>query len=344
MLAAVAAATLAATASARHASGPTAAGEVVMGTLTAPPTASFLARVRAGKLGSVLLLGSWPSAAEVAHVSAELQQAACTRGEPLVVAVDQEGGLVRRFPWAAPTVAPADLDSAADAHGQAAAAGAALHGVGVSVDLAPVVDTPGSAKSFLGSRAFSRRATRNATLAAAFVQGLQGAGVAATAKHFPGLGEAGGNTDLETVVVHAAKWKLNRGLLPFRRAIAAGVKLVMVSSAVYPALDPSGLPALLSPALMNDLLRGQLGFDGVVVTDALNAPAPAAVPHAATRSISAGADLLVFGSERSSEQAYATLTAAARRYPRLRARLAESGARIRALKSWLGSEGGPTCP
>ena len=315
-----------------------------MGTLTAPPTAAFLARVRQGRMGGVLLLGSWPSASQVSAVTAQLQQAACTRGEPLLVAVDQEGGLVRRFPWAAPTVAPAELASAPDARSQASAAGAALKGVGVSIDLAPVVDTPGSAKSFLGTRAFSRSATRNATLAQAFVAGVQGAGVAATAKHFPGLGEANGNTDLETVVVHAAKWKLTRDLLPFKRAIAAGVKLVMVSNAVYPALDQSGLPAVLSPTLIGGLLRGTLGFQGVVVTDALNAPAPAAVPDAATRSIAAGADLLVFGSETSSEQAYATLTADAKTYPNLRARLAESGARIRALKAWLSSEGGPTCP
>ena len=333
-----------ATAPAATRGGPWPAGEVVAGTLSAPPTRAFLDRVRRGQMGAVLLLGRWPSSAALARTTAELQHAACTRGEPLLVAVDQEGGAVRRFPWAAPTVAPADLDSAADARGEASAAGTALRSVGVSVDLAPVADTPGFAKSFLGTRAFSRSARRNAALAQAFVTGLQGAGVAATAKHFPGLGEARGNTDLETVVVTAAKWKLTRGLLPFERAVAASVKLVMVSSAAYPALDPSGLPAVFSKTLMGDLLRTQLGFDGVVVTDALDAPAAAAVPHAATKAVAAGADLLVFGGERASARAYATLTADARKYPHLRARLAESGARIRALKAWASANGGPTCP
>jgi beta-N-acetylhexosaminidase len=339
---AVTAAAAAEAPSARRA-GPWPAGAVVMGTLTAPPTPAFLARVRAGKIGGVLLLGRWPSPTGVAAVTAELQRAACSRGEPLLVAVDQEGGLVRRLPWAAPTVAPAELGTATRARQEAADAADALRRAGIGVDLAPVADTPGSARSFLGSRAFSRSASVNARLAAAFVDGLQSGGVAATAKHFPGLGEARANTDLAAVTVTARKWKLTRGLLPFRSAIAAGVRLVMVSSAAYPALDPSATPAVFSPAILQDLLRDELGFEGVVVTDALDAPAAARVPHAATRSVAAGADLLLFGSERASEQAFATLAADARKYPHVRTRLAESGARIRALHDWLAAHGGASC-
>ncbi|HET7568296.1 MAG TPA: glycoside hydrolase family 3 N-terminal domain-containing protein [Gaiellaceae bacterium] len=339
----VAVAALAASAAGSRHAGPWPSGEVVMGTLTKPPTAAFLARVRGGEMGGVLLLGRWPSARVVARATAALQRAACVRGEPLLVAVDQEGGVVRRFAWAAPSVAPAEIDDPVVARQQAAAAADALRAVGVDVDFAPVVDTPGGARSFLGSRAFSRSAAANATLGAAFVDGLQSAGAAATAKHFPGLGEAGANTDDKAVVVRAAKWKLMRGLVPFRKAVDAGVKLVMVGSAAYPALDPSGLPAVFSKAIETDLLRGELGFDGVAVTDALDAPAAARVPHAATKAIAAGADLLVFGSERDGEQAFATLAADARKYPRLRARLAESGQRIRELKDWLAAQGGPSC-
>ncbi len=315
-----------------------------MGTLDAPPTPAFLERVRLGRMGGVLLLGRWDSAAEVASTTATLQHAACASGEPLVVAVDQEGGSVRRLSWAPPTLAPNELGTATRARRQAAATAAALRGTGIDVDFAPVVDTPSSARSFLGTRAFSRSPVRNVRLAAAFVRGLQEAGIAATAKHFPGLGEANANTDDRAVTVSARRWKLVRGLLPFRSAIAAGAKLVMVSSASYPALDPSGTPAVFSHTIESDLLRGELGFGGVAVTDALDAPAAARVSHAATRAIAAGADLLVFGSEESSERAYAELTEDAPKYAHLRARLAESAARILMLKTWLSTQGGPTCP
>jgi beta-N-acetylhexosaminidase len=314
-----------------------------MGTLSAPPTAGFLSLVRHGQMGGVLLLGHWPSRSVVVRTTTELQQAACTRGEPLLIASDQEGGIVKRFPWAPPSVAPDELGTAAQAHDEAAATATALKAAGVDVDFAPVVDTPTSAKNFLGSRAFSHSTSTNATLGPAFAAGLQDNGVAATAKHFPGLGGAGANTDDKAVVIRSAAWKLRAGLVPFRDAIQSGIKLVMVSSATYPALDPSGLPAVFSPALETDLLRTQLGFTGVTVTDALTAPAAALVPHGPTKAVAAGADLLVFGSELASESAFATLAADARKYPRLRARLAESGARIRALKQWLAAGGGPSC-
>src|SRR5262245_25809939 len=209
------------------------AAEVVMGTLVAPPTRSFLARVRTGKMGGVLLLrNGWLTRSTAARVTAELQQAACTRGEPLLIAVDQEGGIVRRLAWAPPTEAPAEMSGTADAQTQAAAAATALRSVGIDVDFAPVVDTPSSARSFLGSRAFSRSRTWNASMAHAFVDGLQANGIAATAKHFPGLGLAGGNTDKGRIVIDSAAWKIRQGLLPFQSAIGAGVKLVMLSTAV----------------------------------------------------------------------------------------------------------------
>jgi beta-N-acetylhexosaminidase len=341
-----AALSIATAAPARHpaAAGIPPAGEVVMGTLSAPPTEAFLARVGEGKVGGVLLLGRWRSPTQVTAVTAALQEAACLRGEPLLVAVDQEGGGVRRLSWAPPSVAPAAMVSAARARSEASTAAAALRRVGVDVDFAPVADAPSSAHSFLGTRAFSSSPRRAAELTTAFVGGLQRGGVAATAKHFPGLGEAPANTDDETVTIRAHAWKLRAGLVPFRAAVAAGVRLVMVSSAAYPALDPSGLPAVFSKRLLGGLLRDDLRFDGVAVTDALDAPGAARFSHPATRAIAAGTDLLVFGSEIASERAYATLVADERKYPHLRARLAESAGRIRELKAWLAAAGGPTCP
>jgi beta-N-acetylhexosaminidase len=318
--------------------------ETVMGTLVAPPSPRFLSRIRNGKMGGVVLLGNgWLTHSTSAAVTAELQQAACTRGEPLLIAVDQEGGLVRRLAWAPPTEAPDEMTSPSVAQAQAAGAAQALRSVGIDVDLAPVVDTPGSAENFLGSRAFSRSRTWNAQMARAFVDGLQADGIAATAKHFPGLGLASGNTDHGRIVIRAAAWKLREGLLPFQSAIRAGAKLVMVSTAIYPRLDGSKRPAAFSSTIINGLLRKRLGFEGVTVTDSLTAPAATRIPHTATRAMLAGSDLLIFGAESASERGYATLLTDKTRSPRLQARLTRAAARIRALKAWLALHGGPSC-
>lgn len=315
--------------------------ETVMGTLTAPPNQRFLTRIRNGKMGGVVLLGNgWLTRHTAATVTAELQQAACTRGEPLLIAVDQEGGIVRRLAWAPPTEAPDEMTSPAVAQDQAAGAAAALRSVGIDIDFAPVVDTPGSAGNFLGSRAFSHSRTWNAQMARAFVGGLQGSGIAATAKHFPGLGLASGNTDTGRIMIRVAAWKLHQGLLPFQSAVRAGVKLVMVSTAVYPKLDGSKRPAAFSSKIINGLLRKQLGFKGMTVTDSLTAPAADRIPHTATRAMLAGSDLLIFGAESASERGYATLLADEASSPHLQNRLTQAAARIRALQAWLAEHGG----
>src|SRR4029079_9246616 len=139
--------------------------------------------------------------------------------------VDQEGGLVRRLAWAPPTEAPAYMSSPSVAHYQAAGAANALRSLGLDSVCAPVVDTPGSAGNFLGSRAFSHSRTWNAQMARAFVGGLQTNVFSQTAKHVPGLGRASGNTDHGRIVIRAAAWKLHQDLAPFQSAVRAGVKL-----------------------------------------------------------------------------------------------------------------------
>ena len=323
------------------------AGETVMSPLTGPPGPSFLARVRAGELGGVILVGHWPSAAVMTAATHDLQAAACAAGEPLLIGVDQEGGVVRRLPWAAPFETPAELgrlDDPSRVEQEAAAAAAALRQAGVDVDFAPVADMRASAKSFLGSRSFGQDPALVGSLVAAFVQGLQTAGVAATAKHFPGLGTATVNTDDRAVTIRAAPGLLQRGLDPFRSAIDAGARLVMIASAAYPALDPSGRPAVFSRPIVTGLLRGTLGFRGVVVSDALDAPGAVHVPHATTLAIEAGVDVLLYTSDWVSRQGYASLLADAAGSPALRTELAQAGARIRALKAWLSAAGGPSCP
>ena len=310
-----------------------------------PPPPALLARVAAGQVGGVILLGhGWTSSARAAAAIAPLQSVACRRGEPLLVGVDQEGGTVRRFRWAAPSVSAAEMTTAADAQAEAAAAARALRAAGVGIDFAPVADVVATPASFLGTRAFGSDPGFVAPRAAAFVTGLQAGGVAATAKHFPGLGSATVSTDDRRVTIGRSAAFLTARLEPFRAAIAAGAQLVMVSSASYPALDPSGVPALFSRSIVTGLLRGTLGFGGVVVTDAIDAPAPAATPHAAARAIAAGVDLLLYTTTGASERGYASLLADAAASATLRAELASAGARIRALKTWTAAHGGPHCP
>lgn len=315
-----------------------------MGTLTAPPTRAFLNRIRSGRMGGVLFLGNgWLTVSNVKPMTMKLQKAACVAGEPLLIAVDQEGGIVKRLAWAPPTEAPAAMTDTTDAHAQAAATASALRAAGIDVDLAPVVDTPDSASSFLGTRAFSRSRTWNASMGQAFVDGLQRNGVAATAKHFPGLGLARGNTDNGRIEIDAAAWKLQQGLLPFKSAIKAGVRLVMISTAIYPHLDSSRKPAAFSVPIVRGILRQQLGFTGVTVTDSLTAPAAVAMPHAASRAVLAGSDLLIWGSEKAAVAGEATLVTDSATSARLTLRLAQAAARIRALKAWLAARGGPHC-
>lgn len=323
------------------------AGATIMSPLTGPPSAAFLARVRAGEVGGAILVGHWSSSAEMASTTQQLQAAACVAGAPLLIGVDQEGGVIRRLPWAAPFDTPAALgefDDSTRVEGEAASAAAALRLAGIDVDFAPVTDTISSSKSFLGSRSFGTDTDVVGSLAAAFVQGLQANGIAATAKHFPGLGTSTVNTDDRAVTIHASPGLLQRNLDPFSSAIAAGAKLVMISSAAYPAFDPSGRPAVFSQPIVTGLLRGTLGFKGVVITDALDAPAAVNVPHATTLAIEAGVDVLLYTSDYVSRQGYASLAADAARSPALRADLARAGARIRALKAWLSAAGGPGCP
>jgi beta-N-acetylhexosaminidase len=300
------------------------AGEVIVCALAGPPKPSFLARIRAGELGGVILVGRWKPA-EMRATTQRLHAAGCAIGRPLLLLVDQEGGYARRLTWAAPEQTARELGGlgVARTRSEARATAAALRTAGIDVDLAPVADTlaPGG---FLGSRSFGSEASAVGRLAAAFIGGLQAGGVAATAKHFPGLGASHRNTDDYAVKLRRSK------LAPFRSAIDAGVKLVMVASASYPLLDPAGTPAVFSRPIVTGLLREKLGFAGVVVSDALDAPAPARTPHAPARAIRAGVDLLLYTSGSSAHAGYVDL---ASDRP---AQLAAAIARVRALKAWLG--------
>lgn len=300
-------------------------------------------RIRLGRAGGVILFsGNVPSRPALRALTRRLQALPRPAGldAPLLVMVDQEGGLVRRVPGP-PSRSASDLGAAGPRAARAAgrAAGRTLRGLGVNVNLAPVADVagPGSALARDG-RSFGARPPAVARAAAAFAAGLRAEGVAATAKHFPGLGAARVSTDDAPVVIRRSRTALRgRDMRPFAALVAAGVPMVMTSTAVYPALDP-GRPASLSARTIGAELRGRLGFGGVVITDALDTPAlataggPAAV---AVRAAAAGADLVLFTSPAAGARARAAIARALRSGDLDRAEAQASAARVLRLRASL---------
>ncbi len=222
----------------------------------------------------------------------------------------------------------------------AAAMGNELAAMGCNVSWAPDLDLATQPLSpAVGGRSFGDSVALASELGAATVEGLQSAGVAASAKHFPGSGEtlADPHHGLPVVDVDGPTLRA-RELAPFGAAVAAGVRLVMVSHAAYPALEPDGdasRPALGSRAILGDLLRGELGFGGVVVTDALDMAAvdQGDVAGAAIAAIEAGVDLLLAGPAQADRpDELARLMAALRESPAA----AVAADRVAGLRRWLG--------
>jgi len=282
------------------------AGQLLMVGLQ--PTGSsraLAAQVKRQGVGSVILLGGWHGGAgSVETVTTRLQAAA---GGDLLVAADQEGGQVQQLRGAGFTRIPSARTQATGAPASeernVRAWSRELLAAGVNVNLAPVADTVpsslGAANQPIGRyrRDFAPGSPKtNAAYAAAFVRGSLAAGVAPTAKHFPGLGRVTGNTDVTASGITDRTTSADDAYLaPFSAAVEAGAPLVMVSSARYPRLDPDN-QAVFSRAVITDLLRERIGFDGVVITDDVGvARAVAAVPvgQRATRFIAAGGDIVL---------------------------------------------------
>ncbi|WP_416371098.1 glycoside hydrolase family 3 N-terminal domain-containing protein [Streptomyces sp. MB09-01] len=215
---------------------------------------------------------------QIAALSVGLQQAALTSGAriPLLLSTDQEHGAVARI-GAPATLLPGAMalgagGSTADALRAARVAGAELAALGIRQDYAPVADVNvNPANPVIGVRSFGSDPHAVAALVAAQVRGYQGAGVAATAKHFPGHGDTETDSHVGLPVMRhtRAVWE-ELDEPPFRAAVKAGVDAVMTAHIVFPALDPSGDPATLSRPIVTGILRERLGFQGVVVTDALD--------------------------------------------------------------------------
>jgi beta-N-acetylhexosaminidase len=299
------------------------------------PSRRLLQRVYRGEVGGVILFARNASApAQVAQAVTTLQQAASRGGNPrLLIAVDQEGGDVRRLPWAPPDASAEELGAdPANAFAQGELTGRELRRVGINLDLAPVLDVPVGAASFLGSRAFGRTSDAVGRAGCAFAAGVRRGGVLTAAKHFPGLGYATANTDDTRVEIRAGAQALRAAYRPYRACLGA-LSTVMISNAAYPSLGARE-PAVLSRAVIEDELRRRVGFRGVVISDSLEARAVRHVPGLAAKAARAGVDLLVYPTtEAASDAAYRALLAAARAHPSWRRGLEASARRIRALKA-----------
>lgn len=313
---------------------------------TAPPY--VLRALHEGRVAGVILFGAnAPNAASVRALTARLQRAA---GGDAIICLDQEGGDIRTLAFA-----PSADGQARQATPQAAAAAAsdtaaALRAAGVNVVLGPVADVAAdTAGSVMAGRAFPGDAAAVTDSVRAAAAAYASAGIAPTLKHFPGIGGATANTDDIGVVVTRTRAEVSASdLRPFQVATDAPTSaststpapLVMVGHASYPALDPDRI-ASQSHAIVTGLLREQLGFDGVAITDSLEAEASLAasgrdVGTAATRSLAAGVDLLLMTGPGSFLPARDALLAQARRSSAFRARLAASAARVVALRQALG--------
>jgi beta-N-acetylhexosaminidase len=278
------------------------AGERIVAGLHGTAVSSRLRKaIRTGELaGVVLFAANFPSRAAGRELIAGLQAIRRPAGlrDPLLIMVDQEGGEVKRV-GGAPNASAQEMGArgAAFSREQGRLAARNLRDLGINVDLAPVLDVarPGSVIAAT-ERGFGASAQRVAATAIPFAQALQQGGVAATAKHFPGFGAATENTDFSVQRIQLSKAKLRAvDEAPYRAYIAAGGKLVMLSTAIYPALSP--LPAAFSPQIATGELRERLGFEGVSISDALETVAvqsyggPAKAGLAAVR---AGTDLLLY--------------------------------------------------
>ena len=305
--------------------------------------------------GGIMFTNNTRVAAEATAITAALSQIAAESGVlPPLIAMDHEGGDVQRIADV-PNLGPSGefgsrrpSDQAACERGQAHAR--QLRAMGFTMNLAPVLDVNNNpANPVIGDRSFGADPELVARLGSAYVRGLQGGGVAAVGKHFPGHG----NTDVDShlqlpSLSHTVAQLEQIELVPFRRAIQAPTDIAAIMSAhiVFPAVDPTRAPATLSRPIMTGLLRERLGFDGLALSDDLagmKAITENFTPgQAAVRAVQAGVDLLIIGGDlaRQRESRDALLTAVASGELG-RDRLDEAVHRVLRVKARFGLLGGP---
>jgi beta-N-acetylhexosaminidase len=307
---------------------------------TTPP--AWLLRQLAEGLGGVVLF-----ARNISGDTAGLVRRLREENPRVVVAVDEEGGTVTRLEAATGSSWPGNaalgvIDDTGRTERTGREIGRLLDATGITLDYAPDADVNADpANPVIGIRSFGADPDLVARHAAAWITGLQSAGVAACAKHFPGHGDTVTDSHLDLPAVHASRELLERrDLPPFRAAVAAGVQAIMCGHLMVPSLDP-GLPATLSRRVLTGLLREELGFDGMLVTDAIEMKAVTAhlpQPEIAVRALAAGADAICVGVSSPGGESVAELRDAIVRAVHdgtlEEARLAEAARRVRALAAW----------
>lgn len=274
---------------------------IVTGFTGRTPPPQLRAMISAGDVAGVILFsGNVGSADDVRSLTRELQAIPrpVSVDEPLLVMADQEGGLVRRLPGPPRISARAAARKGpAFALGLGRSTGASMAAMGVNVDLAPVLDVGRRGRAIDSEqRSWGRSRAAVKRTALPFAKGLRAAGVAATAKHFPGLGAARVNTDAKVQKIKLSAKALRKlDEAPFAAFVASGGELVMLGTAIYPALSPR--PAALARPIATGELRGRLRFGGVSITDALDTASGRAFGGPAKLALAAsgaGTDLVLF--------------------------------------------------
>ncbi|MFG3442350.1 glycoside hydrolase family 3 protein [Nonomuraea sp. NPDC047897] len=305
-------------------------------------------RLGQGLAGAVLFSRNIADPAQVARLAAALR----AENPAALVATDEESGEVTRLEAATGSSRPGAyalgvVDDVTLTEELARDLGRELAAAGITLDFAPSADVNSNPDNpVIGLRAFGAAPDLVARHARAFVRGLQSAGVAACVKHFPGHGDT--SVDSHHGVPTVSLDGVEAALRPFREAIAEGVRTVMTGHLLVPTYDP-GLPATLSPKLLTGLLREELGFDGVIVTDAIEMAGVSAaygIGGAAARAVAAGADAVCVGGERSDEATAAevrdAIAAAVAEGVLPEERLADAARRVRELAVWTTSSGSTT--
>ena len=288
--------------------------------------------------------GDAPPSIDAAAVRAMVEDLQSRAHVPLLVATDQEGGRVARFGSAPFTRMPSALaigerGDTVLAREAARVTGRELAAVGLNMDFAPVADVNSNpANPVIGDRAFGTTPDAVTPFVLAQVAGYEDGGVLACVKHFPGHGDTALDSHYALPTLPFSLGEMQaRELAPFQAAIVAGVSAVMTAHILFPALDNSGLPATLSRPILTGLLREQLGFDGLIVTDCLEMKAVSeswGTARAAVLAAIAGADmLLICHTEARQREAFAALQAAVQTGELPRARVRESARRVLQAKA-----------
>lgn len=302
--------------------------------------------IRDCQLGSaVLFADNFDTPEEARGLTAQIEAIAGRPGLPALISADQEGGRVQRlkppatsFPSA---MAVGASGSAEHARRWGLATGRELRALGLNMNFAPVLDVNNNPQNpVIGTRSYGERPEEVARLGVAAFQGLREAGVIATGKHFPGHGDTGLDSHYDLPMIAGDLARLHAiELPPFRAAIAAGIPAIMTTHIVFPDLDPDGLPATLSSPILNGLLRDELGFQGAIVSDAMNMRAITdrwGIVEGSVRFIEAGGDLVE--PLREEREIHAALVAAVETGRIPAAQIAASARRVARLKAWLAAQ------